>query len=133
MIRRPPRSTRTDTLFPYTTLFRSGSGSGIQSLQDLAAAAAKPPGVAFASAGSGTSGHLAGELLKARLGGEMLHVPYNEGGLAVTDGMSGQVQFMFYHTAAVLPPLKHRKSEVIGKRVEGRVIRRGTMFHEKQK
>src|SRR3546814_11008928 len=26
MIRRPPRSTRTDTLFPYTTLFRSGRG-----------------------------------------------------------------------------------------------------------
>src|SRR3546814_9040040 len=26
MIRRPPRSTRTDTLFPYTTLFRSESG-----------------------------------------------------------------------------------------------------------
>src|SRR3546814_13355263 len=33
MIRRPPRSTRTDTLFPYTTLFRSpdpsGSGQGL--------------------------------------------------------------------------------------------------------
>src|SRR3546814_13101700 len=27
MIRRPPRSTRTDTLFPYTTLFRSGVGN----------------------------------------------------------------------------------------------------------
>src|SRR3546814_7083972 len=27
MIRRPPRSTRTDTLFPYTTLFRSGRGN----------------------------------------------------------------------------------------------------------
>src|SRR3546814_20416129 len=27
MIRRPPRSTRTDTLFPYTTLFRSAAGS----------------------------------------------------------------------------------------------------------
>src|SRR3546814_12129777 len=27
MIRRPPRSTRTDTLFPYTTLFRSDGGS----------------------------------------------------------------------------------------------------------
>src|SRR3546814_7156981 len=27
MIRRPPRSTRTDTLFPYTTLFRSGWGA----------------------------------------------------------------------------------------------------------
>src|SRR3546814_7452894 len=29
MIRRPPRSTRTDTLFPYTTLFRSFSMTGI--------------------------------------------------------------------------------------------------------
>src|SRR3546814_7620056 len=28
MIRRPPRSTRTDTLFPYTTLFRSCEGRG---------------------------------------------------------------------------------------------------------
>src|SRR3546814_1023704 len=28
MIRRPPRSTRTDTLFPYTTLFRSGCSGG---------------------------------------------------------------------------------------------------------
>src|SRR3546814_1779219 len=28
MIRRPPRSTRTDTLFPYTTLFRAGIGVG---------------------------------------------------------------------------------------------------------
>src|SRR3546814_7615646 len=30
MIRRPPRSTRTDTLFPYTTLFRSRAGHGTQ-------------------------------------------------------------------------------------------------------
>src|SRR3546814_11255769 len=30
MIRRPPRSTRTDTLFPYTTLFRSGDGRELQ-------------------------------------------------------------------------------------------------------
>src|SRR3546814_9797681 len=29
MIRRPPRSTRTDTLFPYTTLFRSGCGGDV--------------------------------------------------------------------------------------------------------
>src|SRR3546814_10732351 len=32
MIRRPPRSTRTDTLFPYTTLFRSQFGSGFVSV-----------------------------------------------------------------------------------------------------
>src|SRR3546814_4102974 len=32
MIRRPPRSTRTDTLFPYTTLFRSAVGSAAEGL-----------------------------------------------------------------------------------------------------
>src|SRR3546814_2335620 len=32
MIRRPPRSTRTDTLFPYTTLFRSGVDAGLAGL-----------------------------------------------------------------------------------------------------
>src|SRR3546814_19565187 len=32
MIRRPPRSTRTDTLFPYTTLFRSRSGYPLQTV-----------------------------------------------------------------------------------------------------
>src|SRR3546814_5441961 len=31
MIRRPPRSTRTDTLFPYTTLFRSSPGAKLDS------------------------------------------------------------------------------------------------------
>src|SRR3546814_8760410 len=30
MIRRPPRSTRTDTLFPYTTLFRSDAKAGVE-------------------------------------------------------------------------------------------------------
>src|SRR3546814_1227524 len=35
MIRRPPRSTRTDTLFPYTTLFRSDDGLAIEEEQDL--------------------------------------------------------------------------------------------------
>src|SRR3546814_19739310 len=34
MIRRPPRSTRTDTLFPYTTLFRSGIASGPGEIAD---------------------------------------------------------------------------------------------------
>src|SRR3546814_1333669 len=34
MIRRPPRSTRTDTLFPYTTLFRSGDGGLILEMSE---------------------------------------------------------------------------------------------------
>src|SRR3546814_10666906 len=35
MIRRPPRSTRTDTLFPYTTLIRSHGRCNFQTLKDL--------------------------------------------------------------------------------------------------
>src|SRR3546814_12191500 len=35
MIRRPPRSTRTDTLFPYTTLFRSVHDPGMQNIGAL--------------------------------------------------------------------------------------------------
>src|SRR3546814_12244783 len=43
MIRRPPRSTRTDTLFPYTTLFRSRPGefTGLQEIVGGHAAAAR--------------------------------------------------------------------------------------------
>src|SRR3546814_17335034 len=42
MIRRPPRSTRTDTLFPYTTLFRS-PGASLRSLRPPIATGAQPP------------------------------------------------------------------------------------------
>src|SRR3546814_1827967 len=38
MIRRPPRSTRTDPLFPYTTLFRSVSSSALRSLRTMSSA-----------------------------------------------------------------------------------------------
>src|SRR3546814_9596142 len=48
MIRRPPRSTRTDTLFPYTTLFRSkASGISLANSPILAAAAAASSLVPF--------------------------------------------------------------------------------------
>jgi tripartite-type tricarboxylate transporter receptor subunit TctC len=92
----------------------SGS-SPAKSLKDLADQARRPDGrVSFASAGNGTSGHLAGELLKARLGGEMTHVPYKDGALALSDVMSGQVQFMFYHPAAALPHIKSGKLRALG-------------------
>src|SRR3546814_18393337 len=41
MIRRPPRSTRTDTLFPYTTLFRSSGAKGTEMAVRFALEAAK--------------------------------------------------------------------------------------------
>src|SRR3546814_203446 len=45
MIRRPPRTTRTDTLFPYTTLFRSGEGKSFCTGCDTAALGVRAPGV----------------------------------------------------------------------------------------
>lgn len=96
------------------TILVVGGNSPYHSVKELGEAAANPPGVTFSSAGSGTSGHLAGELLKDRLGGEMLHVPYKEGSMALQDVMSGEVQFMFYHPAAVLPHVKAGKLRAIG-------------------
>jgi len=99
----------------YTpTLLVVAAGSPLKTLADVKAQAAKPGGLTFASAGNGTSGHLAGELLGARLGGQMVHVPYNQGGQALTDVMSGQVGYMFYHPAAVLPHMKSGKLRAIG-------------------
>ena len=94
----------------YTpTLLVVGANSSIKSLKDLAALSARPEGVTFASAGNGTSGHLAGELLAQRLGGRMIHVPYKEGAVAMTSVMAGQADFMFYHPAAVMPQIKAGK------------------------
>jgi tripartite-type tricarboxylate transporter receptor subunit TctC len=100
----------------YTpTLLVVAANSPLKTVKDLAAQARKQGSkVSFASAGNGTSGHLAGELLKARIGGDMVHVPYKQGGLALTDVMGGQVQFMFYHPAAVLPHIKSGKLRALG-------------------
>ncbi len=55
----------------------------------------KPGELAFASAGSGTTQHLSGELFKKMAGVDMLHIPYKGNAPAVTDLVGGQVQLMF--------------------------------------
>ena len=103
-------------LIGYTpTLLVVSQSLPIKNVAELVALAKSRPGaVSFASAGNGTSGHLAGELLKVRAGADMLHVPYKEGGMALTDVITGQVQFMFYHPAAVLPHIKSGRLRAIG-------------------
>src|SRR3546814_15601304 len=56
MIRRPPRSTRTDTLFPYTTRFRSIPGISWQAPQPSRRAAASPRAIDNLSASGGSIG-----------------------------------------------------------------------------
>src|SRR3546814_12739819 len=58
MIRRPPRSTRTDTLFPYTTLFRSdrrGVARVLEDRCDQRAVRHRPPGAGEADEDSGAA------------------------------------------------------------------------------
>jgi tripartite-type tricarboxylate transporter receptor subunit TctC len=61
----------------------------------IALAKARPGTLAFASAGNGTTQHLAGELFKKMAGVDMIHVPYKGNAPAVTDLVGGQVQVMF--------------------------------------
>ncbi len=96
------------------TLLVVAADSTAKSLADLKAMAARPEGVTFASAGNGTSGHLAGEMLAQRLGVKMTHVPYKEGAMALTAVMSRQVDLMFYHPAAVNPQIKAGRLRALG-------------------
>src|SRR6266566_1434715 len=61
----------------------------------IAYAKANPGKVNMASAGSGSVGHLAGELFKMLTGANMQHVPYRGGGPALLDLIAGQVQVYF--------------------------------------
>jgi tripartite-type tricarboxylate transporter receptor subunit TctC len=78
--------------------------SPYKDVQGLVAQAKAHPGkINFASGGSGTVQRLAAELFRQKLGLNMVHVPYKSGGPAITDVMTGQVDFMFSTVAASSP------------------------------
>jgi tripartite-type tricarboxylate transporter receptor subunit TctC len=76
----------------------------VKSLADLIAYGKANPGkLNFASAGVGTTPHLAAELFKQRAGVEATHVPYRGIGQAFPDMMTNKVQFAFSSIAGALP------------------------------
>jgi tripartite-type tricarboxylate transporter receptor subunit TctC len=81
--------------------------SPYHSVQDVIAAARKKPGtLTFASGGSGSSNHLAGELLKSLAGIDMVHVPYRGGGPAVIAVMAGDVTMLFATLPSAIPQIE---------------------------
>ncbi len=74
--------------------------------QLIALAKAHPSKLNFASAGVGSSSHVAGELFKSLAKIEMTHVPYKGTGLAMVDLLSGHVDLIFDSLATALPPVK---------------------------
>lgn len=70
------------------------AASPFKTLQDLVTFARRNPGrLSFSSAGTGTSQHMAGELLKQMAGTFIVHIPYRGSGPAVQDVIAGQVDF----------------------------------------
>jgi tripartite-type tricarboxylate transporter receptor subunit TctC len=69
----------------------------------IALAKAEPGNLNFASSGQGSNYHMAGELLKAMTGIDLVHVAYRGSGGARTDILAGQVQMMFDSVPTMAP------------------------------
>ena len=74
---------------------------------------ANPGKLNFASVGTGSPGHIAGELFKLKAGVDMVHVPYKGGGPAVTDTLGGQVQLLFVSLPAAWQYVKSGRLKAI--------------------
>ena len=68
----------------------------------------------FASAGTGTPGHFAGELLKAKTKANLTHVPYKGAGPALNDLLGGHVEMYFPGMPAAMPLVKNGLVKVLG-------------------
>jgi tripartite-type tricarboxylate transporter receptor subunit TctC len=76
------------------------------------ALSAKKP-ITFASAGTGTPGHFAGEFLKLRTKGNLTHVPYKGAGPALNDLLGGHVDMYFSGFPAAMPHVKSGKMKIL--------------------
>jgi len=83
-------------------------------LKELVALAKKQPGrLNYASAGIGSTTHLAMEMLKLASGTYMLHIPYNGNGPAGTALIGGQVEILFGSLPALLPHAKSGRARAL--------------------
>ncbi|HEY1363135.1 MAG TPA: tripartite tricarboxylate transporter substrate-binding protein [Xanthobacteraceae bacterium] len=101
-------------MWSFANLLAVPADSPARTVADLIALAkAKPEGLSFASQGTGSGGHLLGEMLKARTGAGMVHVPYRGAGPAALDLAAGRVDFFFVSYSSLLPVLQTGKVRVI--------------------
>jgi len=78
-----------------------------KSLADLVSAAkAKPDQVTYASTGSGTVGHLTGEMLQRAAAVKLIHVPYKGASQAFPDLIGGRVSFFLASLESAIPQIK---------------------------
>jgi tripartite-type tricarboxylate transporter receptor subunit TctC len=90
------------------------ANSKIETLADFVEYLKRNPGrLSFGSGGNGSAGHLAGELLKDRIGGFAVHIPYRGAGPAQVALLSGEVQFMFDNLASAAPRIRDGKLKAL--------------------
>jgi tripartite-type tricarboxylate transporter receptor subunit TctC len=83
------------------------AASPAKSLKDLIAMAKAEPGkLTYASAGNGSSGHLAAELLKSTARIDVLHIPYKGGAPAITDLLGERISFMPINPVEVIAHIR---------------------------
>ena len=86
-----------------------------RSVKDVLAHARREPGkLTYASAGNGTSIHLAGEVFASMANLQLLHIPYKGSGPAVTDMLGGQVDLMFDSITSARPHIQSGKLQALG-------------------
>jgi tripartite-type tricarboxylate transporter receptor subunit TctC len=87
----------------------------IHSVAELIAYARKNPGrLSNASSGSGSPGHVSGELFKFMSGTEIVHVPYKGGTAAITDLIAGRVDLMFESLTSIAPHARQNAIRALG-------------------
>jgi tripartite-type tricarboxylate transporter receptor subunit TctC len=84
------------------------------------AAKAKPGEISYGSSGNGGSAHLAGALVEALTGTQMLHVPFKGNAPALTEVMAGRVTFMFYPMIGISDHVAQKRLKVLGVSTEKR-------------
>ncbi|MGZ8203066.1 MAG: Bug family tripartite tricarboxylate transporter substrate binding protein [Burkholderiales bacterium] len=77
-------------------------------------AKAKPGQYSYASNGTGTTTHIAGELLNRVAGIELIHVPYKGGGAAINEAIGGQVPLLLGAVSTPLPHIRAGRLRALG-------------------
>jgi tripartite-type tricarboxylate transporter receptor subunit TctC len=95
-------------------LVTNAEKNSVQTISEVVALAKANPGkYTYASAGNGTSIHLAGEVFASMAQLDMVHVPYKGGSPAVTDLLGGQVNYMFDSITSAKPHITTGKLRAI--------------------
>lgn len=110
-----------------------GTGVPVTSVKELVAYLKAHPGSTYASAGVGTTQHLAGELFKSMAKVDIRHVPYRGASPAITDLLAGRVTMFFGAISSLIPFVRDGKLRALAVTSEkrfGAVPKLPTMIEE---